>query len=82
MGFYVYVIGTSSPIKKTYVGWTTDIEKRLEKHNTSKGAKSTKGYHWKLLYKEELFSKIEAMKKEYEIKKNSKFRAKLRLLLT
>ena len=82
MGFYVYVIGTSSPIKKTYVGWTTDIEKRLEKHNTSKGAKSTKGYHWKLLYKEELLSKIEAMKKEYEIKKNSKFRAKLRLLLT
>ena len=82
MGFYVYVIGTSSPIKKTYVGWTTDIEKRLEKHNTSKGAKSTKGYHWKLLYKVELFSKIEAMKKEYEIKKNSKFRAELRLLLT
>jgi putative endonuclease len=82
MGFYVYVIGTSSPIKKTYVGWTTDIEKRLEKHNTSKGAKSTKGYHWKLLYKEELLSKIEAMKKEYEIKKNSKFRAELRLLLT
>ena len=82
MGFYVYVIGTSSPIKKTYVGWTTDIEKRLEKHNTSKGAKSTKGYHWKLLYKEELLSKIEAMKKEYEIKKNSKFRAELRHLLT
>ena len=82
MGFYVYVIGTSSPIKKTYVGWTTDIEKRLEKHNTSKGAKSTKGYHWKLLYKEELFSKIEAMKKEYEIKKNSKFRANLRLQQT
>ena len=82
MRFYVYVIGTSSPIKKTYVGWTTDIEKRLEKHNTSKGAKSTKGYHWKLLYKEELLSKIEAMKKEYEIKKNSKFRAELRLLLT
>ena len=82
MGFYVYVIGTSSPIKKTYVGWTTDIEKRLEKHNTSKGAKSTKGYHWKLLYKEELLSKIEAMKKEYEIKKNLKFRAELRLLLT
>tara|TARA_B100001094_G_C17933581_1_gene671971 strand:+ start:204 stop:452 length:249 start_codon:yes stop_codon:yes gene_type:complete len=82
MGFYVYVIGTSNPVKKTYVGWTTDIEKRLEKHNDSKGAKSTKGYYWKLLYKEELISKSEAMKKEYKIKKNAKFRAELRLLLT
>ena len=82
MGFYVYVIGTSSPRNKTYVGWTTDIEKRLEKHNKSKGAKSTKGYHWKLLYKEELLSKVEAMKKEYEIKRNRKLREKLRLLLS
>ena len=30
MRFFVYVIGTSSSIHKTYVGWTNDVEKRLE----------------------------------------------------
>ena len=50
MRFFVYVIGTNSTIHKTYVGWTNDVEKRLEAHNSSKGAKSTRGHEWKLLY--------------------------------
>ena len=50
MSFFVYVIGTCSPIRKTYVGWTNNPIKRLEAHNGSKGAKSTKGYKWKLLH--------------------------------
>ena len=29
--------------KKSYVGYTIDIDKRLNKHNSNKGAKSTKG---------------------------------------
>ena len=82
MKFFVYANGTHAPLKKTYVGWTTDVEKRLEKHNSSKGAKSTKGYKWTLLYQEELMSKVEAMKREYELKKNRKFRADIRLLLS
>jgi predicted GIY-YIG superfamily endonuclease len=36
MRFFVYVIGTNSSIHKTYVGWTNDVEKRLEAHNSSK----------------------------------------------
>ena len=44
MRFFVYVIGTNSTIHKTYVGWTNDVEKRLEAHNSSKGAKSTRGH--------------------------------------
>ena len=38
MPFYVYIIGTKEPKKRTYVGWTNNIKKRLELHNTSKGA--------------------------------------------
>ena len=82
MRFFVYVIGTKSTIYKTYVGWTNDVEKRLEAHNSSKGAKSTRGFEWKLLYKEELNSKSEAMKREYELKKDTKFRSDLRKLIS
>ena len=82
MSFFVYVIGTCSPIRKTYVGWTNNPIKRLEAHNGSKGAKSTKGYKWKLLYQEELASKSAAMKREYELKKDKKFRSKLRELVS
>jgi putative endonuclease len=82
MKFFVYVIGTNSTTHKTYVGWTNDVEKRLKAHNSSKGAKSTRGYEWKLLYKEELNSKSEAMKREYELKKDTKFRSDLRKLIS
>jgi putative endonuclease len=41
------MIKSVSPgIKKTYVGYTNNILARLEKHNSNKGAKSTKGYKW------------------------------------
>ena len=38
-------------IDKTYVGYTTDVISRLKKHNSSKGAKATRGYKWKIIYK-------------------------------
>ena len=55
MKYYVYIIKTeSSKINKTYVGYTTNIKNRLFKHNNSKGAKSTKGHKWYLIYKKNL----------------------------
>ena len=38
-------------LKKTYVGYSTDVVSRLKKHNLSKGAKATKGYKWKIFIK-------------------------------
>ena len=61
-------------IKKTYVGYTNNLVKRLKKHNNSKGAKSTKGFKWKLIYKKEFLSKSKAMSFEYSLKKNKKKR--------
>ena len=52
MSFYVYIIGSSQPRKRTYVGWTNDVDKRLRAHNASKGAKFTRGSQWILLYGE------------------------------
>jgi len=52
---FVYVIGAMTPRgAKTYVGWTVDPDRRLEQHNNGKGAKSTRGEQWQLLYAESM----------------------------
>ncbi len=81
MKFYVYIIGTINPRARTYVGWSNDVNKRIKAHNTSRGAKYTRGSKWKLLYKETLNSKSEAMKRESVLKKDRKFRTQLRTKL-
>ena len=63
--------------KKSYVGYTNDINLRLSKHNSNKGAKSTKGYKWILIYSKKFKSKNEAMSYEYNLKNDKTFRKKL-----
>ena len=62
----------------TYVGYSNNIKKRLLLHNSSRGAKYTKGKKWFLVYKEVYFNKSEAMSREYKLKKDRKFRNKLK----
>ena len=54
----------------SYVGYTNNLQKRLILHNTSKGAKFTKGKIWKLIYSKTYYDKGEAMKEEFKLKKN------------
>jgi len=76
MLFYVYLIKTvNSNINKSYVGYTNNLKTRLKKHNSNKGAKSTKGYKWKLIYKKRFNTKSEAMSYEYFLKKDRKKRS-------
>ena len=77
--YYVYLLGSIKKNKeKTYVGYTNNLKKRLFLHNTSKGAKSTRGRKWKILYKEKFFLKSKALSREYYLKKDKKFRNKLK----
>ena len=62
----------------TYVGYTNDLNKRIDLHNSNKGAKFTRGRKWKLIYKEKFNSKKEAISREYYIKKNRTFRNKIK----
>ena len=48
------------------------------KHNTSKGAKFTKGKKWFLIYCKEFNTKSDAMKEEYKLKKNYILRNKIK----
>ena len=69
MSYFAYLLkSVSIGIKKTYVGYSTDVEKRLIKHNSNIGAKSTRGYKWKIVYQKKFKTKSEAMSYEYKLK--------------
>lgn len=56
-----------------YCGWTNHLEKRVEAHNSGKGAKYTKSRRpVELVYYEEYDTKTEAMQREAAIKKLSR----------
>ena len=78
MFYYTYMLKSISPgVKKTYVGYTNNLELRLAKHNDNKGAKSTKGYKWVLIYNKKFKTKNQAMSYEYKLKRNKTLRKKL-----
>ena len=78
--FFVYLIVSKSKHKKiSYVGYTSNLKKRLFLHNSSKGTKFTRGKKWKLVYFKEYDKKNIAMKEEYKLKKNYILRNKIKL---
>ena len=75
MIFYVYMLKSiNARITKTYVGYTNNLNLRLKKHNSGKGAKSTRGYKWKIIFKKRFYDKRSAMSFEYKLKKDQKKR--------
>jgi putative endonuclease len=76
---FVYVLGSRRGSERlTYVGWTTEVERRLEQHNAGRGAKSTRGRQWTLLHFEACKTREEAMSREWHLKRDRKFRRTLR----
>jgi putative endonuclease len=79
MPFFVYVLGSRRANDcRTYVGWTNDLDRRLQQHNAAQGAKSTRGRKWSLLYSERCKTREAAMSREWYVKRDRKFRAGLR----
>jgi len=78
MSFYVYMLKSVGPNSVTYVGYTSNLKKRIGLHNSGKGAKFTRGRKWKLIFKEKLNSKNEAISREYYIKNNRKIRNEIK----
>ncbi|HEX4118310.1 MAG TPA: GIY-YIG nuclease family protein [Rhizomicrobium sp.] len=79
---FVYVLAAKNKGGRcvTYVGWTLDLDRRLAEHNGQgkRGAKSTRGRVWRLLYAEKHRTKRKAMAREYALKQDRAFRARLR----
>ena len=85
MPSFVYVLKTQNPDGRTitYVGWTLDLERRLAEHNgqgktRAAGAKTTRGRVWSLVYAEKHRTRKGAMRREWVLKADRKFRAALR----
>ena len=77
--YFVYLIVTKKNNKTiSYVGYTTNIIKRLIDHNSSKGAKATRGKQWEYAYLKRYDFKSDAMKGEFKLKKNYKLRNKIK----
>lgn len=68
---YTYIVECND--KTLYTGWTTDLEKRLQAHNTGKGAKYTRSRRpVQLVYTEESEDRHTAMRREAQIKQMSR----------
>tara|TARA_B100000989_G_C19352354_1_gene389651 strand:- start:11 stop:268 length:258 start_codon:yes stop_codon:yes gene_type:complete len=79
MIYYVYLIISKKLNKyRSYVGYTNNINKRILLHNSSKGAKFTRGNKWKLIYVKKYYEKKTAMQEEYKLKKNYLLRNKIK----
>lgn len=78
MACFVYILGCEDTNRhRTYVGWTTDLERRLREHNTGTGARATRGRQWVLLYAERYAGRGEAMSREWHLKRQRRFRKQL-----
>ena len=78
MPSFVYVLGCAGKDRTiTYVGWTTDVERRLGQHNAGTGARTTRGRAWVLLHTEKFRTRRQAMSREWYLKRDRKLRKRL-----
>jgi putative endonuclease len=81
MGYFTYIL-YSEKCDKYYIGQTESLEKRIEEHNSGKGGTfSSSCMPWKLVYHESFSSRLEAIKREKEIK-NKKSRKYIEYLVS
>jgi putative endonuclease len=79
---FVYILGSAGKGGlRTYVGWTTDLTRRLAQHNDGRGARSTRGRVWVLLYAERHDTRPLAMSREWYLKRDRQFRKRLTEIL-
>ena len=65
--YYVYILRNINDKSDFYLGYTSDIERRIFEHNIGKN-KSTKNKEWELVYYESYTTINAARKREYRLK--------------
>jgi len=71
--YYVYLIVERSTGKR-YIGRSEDLAKRLKRHNSGSGGKTTSGGTWELVYYEAFLSRKDATAREYKLKHDGRSR--------
>ncbi len=65
--FIVYIL-ESKVNKRFYIGYTSDLRKRIKDHNGGKNISTKSGIPWRLVHSESFKTKSEAWKREHQIK--------------
>ena len=77
--YYVYIL-QSEQDASFYIGYTSNIERRLEEHNEGKSRYTSKKTPWKIVYSEAFEEKSDAIKRERFLKKQKSRTFYLRLI--
>ena len=64
--YFVYILH-STHIDRYYIGHTSDIQIRIERHNNGSSRFTARAADWELVYQEEYVTKGEAMKRENDL---------------
>ncbi len=77
--YYVYILYSKKTNKK-YMGSTSNLKERVERHNSGKSNFTSKGIPWKLIYYEAFISEKDARIEE-KFLKSGKGRERLKYIL-
>ena len=67
MPYYFYILQSQSD-GSYYLGQTSDLEDRLNRHNEGRSRYTRARRPWRLVYSEEYAARAEAMRREREVK--------------
>lgn len=68
---YVYIIQSISHPEQKYIGYTTDLKARFQRHNAGKSPHTSKYKPWTLLFYSAFPDKIKALEFETYLKSHS-----------
>jgi len=68
--FYVYILRSVKYISELYIGFMSDIKRRLLQHNNGKGQSTKRYMPWELFYYEAFSDESSARKRELSLKNN------------
>ena len=71
--YYVYMLQDVERPETIYLGYTSDLKRRVKEHNAG-GNASTRGRRWRVLYYEAYSSEALAREREAKLKRNRKMR--------
>jgi len=79
MSYFVYIL-RSIQDSSFYIGYTNNLDRRLEEHNLGESRYTTRKKPWEVFYFETFKTKSEALKRERFLKKqkNTSFYMKLK----
>ncbi|TSD02232.1 MAG: putative endonuclease [Parcubacteria group bacterium Athens0714_25] len=77
--YYVYIL-YSEKLKKRYIGYCSDLGRRIKDHNERRVVFTSRGVPWKIIYYEVFGSKSDAQREE-KFLKTGKGRDRIKFLL-